>query len=146
MIAVRIKGKSDKKAVVLCIWRDNEVPELCLLRHLLAYVHLVNIKEFELLFPNLNKPNEPVPYSTFNDRLKRLFAKVTGRHGPWGTHSLRKTAYLLASWCGASDLELMAAARHKCHDVSLRYKNDSLTLLEIARNNGYCFHFHARSH
>jgi hypothetical protein len=136
MLAGKVKGKSDKKSVHLCIWRDDDIPELCLLRHLLTYVHLAGIKEGELLFPNLDKRDSPIPYSTFNDRLKRLFPKVTGRHGPWGTHSLRKTAYLLATWCGASDLELMASARHKSHDVSLEYKKDACTLLEIARNNG----------
>jgi hypothetical protein len=30
MLAVRIQGKIDTDEVVQCIWRDDDVPELCL--------------------------------------------------------------------------------------------------------------------
>jgi hypothetical protein len=131
LLAVKVMGKSDKKPVVVCIWRDDDISELCLFRHLLAYVHLAGVKDGELLFPNLDKRESTISYSIFIDRFKKLFFKVTRRHGPWDTHSHRKTAYLLAAWCGAGDLELMASARHKSHDVSLRYKKDACTLLAI---------------
>ena len=96
MLAVRVKRKYVKKTVVLCIWRVQDIPEFCLLRHLLPYLHLGDI-EGDLLFPDLNRRSMSVPYSTYNDPAKRLSFKVTKRHGPWGTHSLRKTAYFLAS-------------------------------------------------
>ena len=43
-IAFKIKGKSDKKPVTLSLWADNDVPQLCPIRHLLAYVHVTGIK------------------------------------------------------------------------------------------------------
>jgi hypothetical protein len=59
MLAVRVMGKSDKKHVTLCIWRDDDIPELCLLRHVLAYIYLADIKEGCLLFPNLSRRDTP---------------------------------------------------------------------------------------
>ena len=37
---------------------------------------------------------------------------VISRPGPWGTHSLRKTGYMLAVWGGGNVAQIMLSARH----------------------------------
>ena len=45
-----------------------------------------------------------------------------------GLHMFRKTAYLFAQWGGASDIDSMAAARHKTIENAKTYKLDAATL------------------
>lgn len=134
LLAVKVMGKSDKKPVVVCIWRDDDISELCLFRHLLAYVHLAGVKDGELLFPNLDKRESTISYSIFIDRFKKLFFKVTRRHGPWDTHSHSKNSVFISSlvWGG------WPGTNGECSSqVAWRQPSLQKGRLYIARNNGY---------
>jgi hypothetical protein len=50
-IAVTFKGKRDKKEVTLMLWADDDHPELCPLRHLLAFFHILG-HDSSFLFPD----------------------------------------------------------------------------------------------
>ena len=52
-IGVKVKGKSDDNPHILMIWRNEKVPELCLIRHLLAWIQLGSRKT-QFLFPDVN--------------------------------------------------------------------------------------------
>jgi hypothetical protein len=53
-LALRVSGKTDQVWKTLILWRKDDVPEFCPVRHLLCYVHLAEIKN-GFLFPNLKK-------------------------------------------------------------------------------------------
>lgn len=38
-LAVSVQGKSDQKPVTLMLWADNDIPNLCPIRHLLVYLY-----------------------------------------------------------------------------------------------------------
>ena len=42
-LAVRIKGKTDKRGIYLNLWRNDEFPEFCAVRHLLLLIALVGL-------------------------------------------------------------------------------------------------------
>lgn len=56
-LAVKIKGKSDKKWKTLMIWADQH-PQLCPIRHLLVYIFVAKIKSGNL-FPSYNELRHP---------------------------------------------------------------------------------------
>src|SRR5690349_17512254 len=70
---------------------------------------------------------------TSHSRLKRLCNSTIDRAGPWGTHSLRKTGYLVALWGGGVVEQLMLSARHSTIKSASRYYQDAETLLAMAR-------------
>ena len=105
-ITVRVKGKNDSAPVTLILYQDEEYPELCPVRHLLAYIKLareIHPKFFEsgFLFPNVDDENicGHVYYADFLCIIKHLVRDVLKRTSStiiFGTHILRKTGYLLA--------------------------------------------------
>jgi hypothetical protein len=147
-----IVGKSDKMRKTLTLWADTDNPDLCPINALLAYLYLSKIKS-GYVFANhqtlksLQEDTLPdscvtkelrMTYDTFYTSFKllciSLFAK--SRVGAkWGTHSLRKTAYLLGVWGGGCDMDLMAAARHVTMSNAELYRRSAKTLLEYARLN-----------
>jgi integrase len=133
MFAVRIQGKSDEEEVILCIWRDDDVPELCLVRALLAWVSLSGYQG-GYLFPNPKDKSLAMDAKTFLRQCSKVCKTVTGRSGPFGTHVCRKTGWCLATWGGASDVDMALASRHRSQQMAARYKKDASTLLEIAKN------------
>ena len=141
------------------LWLDD-IALLCPVRHLLSYIHLVGHRS-GALFPNqtalnefiLNTPDsrhiDPgewntkreeypncISYSTFNHIIVGLCGQLLQRNGPWGTHSLRKTSYLLAVWGGANIADIMPSARHKSIKEAQGYQRDAQFQLEIAKVNG----------
>jgi hypothetical protein len=62
-IGVKIKGKSDDSYKPMMIWRNDGVPELCLVRHLLLWIHISG-NESGYLFCGTN--GNPVQYGAFN--------------------------------------------------------------------------------
>lgn len=58
---------------------------------------------------------------------------IKERAGPWGTHTLRKTGYLLAIWGGGSVEQIMLSERHKTMSRASKYHQDAATLLEMAK-------------
>jgi hypothetical protein len=150
-IAFQVQGKCDKRPVILMMWSDTDFPSLCPVNALLSWMSLSKIKS-GYLFPSFNfieskikdpswngaveDKNDVINYSVFLDRLKKLCKQLLGKNrGRFGTHSCRKTGYLLGAWGGGSDGELMSAARHKTLANAMKYKKDALFVLELAKSS-----------
>jgi hypothetical protein len=158
-IAFQVQGKCDKNPVILMMWSDPNFPALCPVNALLAWINLSKIKS-GFIFPSISylnqvlldknwngcveDKNDVMHYSTFLDRFKKLCKQLIldqteeellDKDRKFGTHSCRKTGYLLGSWGGAPDPELMDAARHKTIKNAMKYKCDALFLLELAKSS-----------
>ena len=115
-VACEIQGKCDKESFRLCLYCDYQYPDFDELRHLLFYLKWFNIKG-GYLFPDPKylsqqygpngwstsplRPDKPMKYEDFHRRFKKLVEKILQRDVKLflvGTHTLRKTAYLLAIW------------------------------------------------
>jgi hypothetical protein len=153
-IAVVIQGKSDKIPVTLMLWSDHHFPLYCPIRHLLFWLKLSGIKSgcifpsYEFLMADMQSkdwnfhvptPEEKsedqiekcISYSTFQNRVSKVFRSLLCRHGPWGTHTIRKTAYLFAIWGKGNFEEIKKGARHTSLKNSEKYSADAGTLLAI---------------
>ena len=109
-LVCKIQGKSDKKPVRLCLFTDDEHTDLDELRHLLWYLKMFNIKggylfpKVEDLEENLGAPliaDSHISYKEFLRKFKGLVTTVLLRDENIfivGTHTLQKTAYLMAIW------------------------------------------------
>ena len=146
-LGLNIKGKSDKgKTQTLTLLPDDSCPLLCPVRHLLVYVYLAKIKKGHL-FPTLEELDDPptdgvfktyLSYETYKCRLSAACTSLfNGREGHYGTHTARKTGYLLALWAGG-ELELIKySARHSTDSKSAQhYYRDASALCDISKENG----------
>ncbi|KAJ3376390.1 hypothetical protein HDU80_004108, partial [Chytriomyces hyalinus] len=83
-------------------------------------------------------------YQSFQDKIKTDAESLFGRakyaepDAPielrpriFGTHSFRKTYYLIGVWAGASDIDIAFGARHVHLETSMIYKQDAATLLQM---------------
>ncbi|CEP00124.1 hypothetical protein PBRA_007858 [Plasmodiophora brassicae] len=131
-MGVKIKGKADGSFVPLMIWRCTDVPELCLVSHLLLWLSVSGITS-GYLFPKKKGFSDCFDFTTFNNQLKKLLSDVVGRDDGrvWGTHTLRKTGYLLAIW-GKGELgQIMLSARHKTVESAKRYYGSAAAFLKM---------------
>jgi hypothetical protein len=137
-VAVQVTGKRDPTPVTLYLWRDDAVPELDPVAGLLLWIYISKIQS-GYLFPDLTSVQDGsvssshCAYETFQQRFKKLCLDCTRRTGPFGTHTLRKTGFLLGVWGGAVLVDLMNSARHKTISNAKRYIADSSCLLEVAK-------------
>lgn len=69
-IGVKVKGKTDENPHLLMVWRNDKVPELCLIRHLLAWIQISGHKS-GFLFPDRSGKNA-MDYETFQTRYHSL--------------------------------------------------------------------------
>ena len=70
-LGVKVFGKCDDNPELLMIWRNEKVPELCLIRHLLAWIHLSgNTSGF--MFPD-HTGKGPIDYEFFQTRYYLFF-------------------------------------------------------------------------
>ena len=149
----KVKGKSDKKPAHLILWRNDEFPELCPVRHLLVYVKISGF-DSGFLFPKQNFKVEDVEqrkydYPSFLENLRRLCTgflhRPAGIH-TYGTHVLRKTAYVFAifgvlnrydaknrgtKFGNLPDVDMgsvQLGARHQTISTSAIYTKDTITL------------------
>lgn len=131
-----VDGKTDSTPAILSVHLDDDIPELCLVRQLLAWIW-VSKYQGGPLFPSDTEADDPVAMSKakFLKDYQNVCQQITGRRGPFGTHTGRKTAWLLGAWAGASDTSLASDSRHKDLSQACRYKQDAMGLLEIARAN-----------
>jgi hypothetical protein len=155
----------------LCIFADDEFPELCPIRALLLYISLSGITS-GYLFPKIlpgHSPHESTeddsstestgdvdestlhyPYATFINKMKSLLTvtlrREMGDGDIFGTHILRKTAYLFAIFgmlrqFGGQVRNLhdmlmtgiMESARHACIKNVQYYSRDACTRYEWDR-------------
>ncbi|KAI9324302.1 hypothetical protein DFJ73DRAFT_966423 [Zopfochytrium polystomum] len=145
-LCIKVKGKKDHQPVHLILWADHENPSLCPVRHLLLYIHMSGLKSGHL-FPSAEflrrsdrgshcSEKDCLTYSSFQDYFKTLCAEVIKREGKFGSHSIRKTGYVLAIWGGGSEAEIMHCARHKSYIDAKKYKQDAAFLLELSKRTG----------
>lgn len=76
-------------------------------------------------------------YTTFKERFGSLCEQLFPRGGKFGTHTCRKTAYLMAIWGGGTFESIMASARHRDIATAQIYERDARYLMEVAERNGF---------
>ena len=137
-------GKTDTTYQTLMMWPDKANPELCPILHLMVYLFAIGWTGGHL-FPSHVELTEPpitgnyvtwLPYATFLSRFQTVCKKLITRDGPFGTHTCRKTGYLLAVWASADFKEIMKSARHLDILSAQRYAQDAAALLHLAQING----------
>jgi hypothetical protein len=78
-------------------------------------------------------------YGTFNDDCKRVFDSLfNGPNQPkkrFGTHTIRRSAYVNAVWGEGVESDIRHSARHFTQACSDGYRGDATTLLQFAREN-----------
>ncbi len=127
----KVKGKWDgNKWTYLYLYRNDEYPELCPVRHLLVYLHAIGWKG-GFIFPTtyeLHNPPEDGVYLTqiADDDLYRrvniLWIEVLKKGDKrLGFHTFRKTGYLWAMIGNAHVESAMQAARHKTFTAAKEY-------------------------
>jgi hypothetical protein len=130
----KVKGKRDTTHKLLVLWRCDDVPTLCPVRHLLLYLHVRGITN-GFIFPSMNE-NKKFGYHEFSRLIAKKFLPILGYKRKLTTHLFRKTGYLFAVFGGGSFDIIRVAARHKSADVALEYYDDALTLKNMAEDNG----------
>ena len=88
-LTIQVCGKRDKVVRLLMLWRMDDVPQFCPVRHLVSYIHLAGIKK-KYLFPLLSNRSKRRPYSVFLDNLKSRFKDILERNNPVTKHTFRK--------------------------------------------------------
>jgi hypothetical protein len=166
-LAVTIKGKNDTVPVTLMIFSDDDCPEFCPVRHLLAYVKKAGLKE-GYLFPGdlelqLRKPDgnykHHIAYPTFLRTMRNLLKDTLGLtlgKGALGTHTLRKTGYLFAYWGVMGEKfwmqsplqdkfvpelqlsNILKSARHKSIQNAATYQQDAAAVLAMVEREQFC--------
>ncbi|RHY13214.1 hypothetical protein DYB25_004279 [Aphanomyces astaci] len=80
MLDVQISGKTGKKKwIVLSLYRDDQCPELCPVRAVLAWIHLSRHPGTGYLFPHDKDATKCYPPATFQTKCRNVCTKVTGR-------------------------------------------------------------------
>lgn len=109
-LCVKVKGKTDQDYQHFQVFDDLECPELSAVRPLLLFLAASGRKQ-GYIFPTLSQIMEPFPTIHYEypnalsdlqylcqDVLKKNFVSANGHRIFSGTHTLRKTAFLLAYW------------------------------------------------
>lgn len=130
----KVKGKADQTHKLLVLWRCDEVPTLCPVRHLLFYLHLRGIKN-GYIFPQFSN-DQRFPYKKFGELIARKFPPILGDKRKLTSHFYRKSGYLFAVFGGGTFDIIRVAARHKSPEVAMQYFHDALTLKNMAEERG----------
>eukprot|EP00474_Spongospora_subterranea_P006372 CRZ06830.1 hypothetical protein [Spongospora subterranea] len=154
LLVVKVHGKSEKAQaqgpVVLTLWRLDSHPMLCPVRALFLYVARSGITKGYLFGPksvidrldmepvSLDELTTHISYDEFNSVFFQLCNSVTGdeNRNRYGTHTIRKTAYLYAIWGGGDLDHIRQGARHKTMKNAQLYYRDSAALLARAKRTG----------
>ena len=126
------------------LWRDSVNPMFCPILHLEIYFYFIKAKGGHF-FPTVKELHAPpangiyktwMRYETFLNSVKNLCETLFAREGPWGTHTCRKTSYLLAICGGGTFESIMMSARHSDINSAKKYERDAMYLLESSKING----------
>lgn len=139
-LVLKVFGKSDKRWIKLALFSDNEYPDLCPIRPLLVYMHLIGIKD-GYLFPSeaelLDPPSDGVyktfiNYATFMSHLQTICDKVLPAREDLkiGCQTFRKTGYLFGVFGNAFGPDLSQSARHSSKSESTKYRKDAAELFQ----------------
>ena len=110
-LCVKVSGKCDQnKWIHFQLWWDDVCPELCPVRAVLLWLRISGIKSGKL-FPFIEQSGRTVdssrgyPYQRFLNTIADLCMNRLCRNNKnrvknriFGTHMLRKTAFLMATW------------------------------------------------
>jgi hypothetical protein len=146
-LAVKVYGKCDTDWVMLKLHADHVYPDLCPVRPLLIYMHLLGIKG-GFLFPTADEIKTPPPpvdgiyttkveYKLFLPKFKNICYEVLPPRPDFkiGAQVFRKSFYCLAIFGDAPEMDLKESARHKSVDCSLVYRKAAQTLYIQHQNN-----------
>jgi hypothetical protein len=156
-LVFKVQGKSDHQVQYLRLWANNSHPELCPVIHLLIYIAMSGRTD-GFIFPSTDNANNIFDYSKFLDTVKRLCVDICGYKEQirrFGTHILRKTAYLFAifgtltqygainftnqtGFCGVTLTDIMASARHKSNQNAATYAQDVVSTYNSIHLAGAC--------
>ena len=139
VIGVKKKGHAGS-LVNYELRRDDDYPKLCVIRHLLIYIHCSEIDmivgmQSTPLFPSENKKSEFMNEKTLCRVLKRISREVLNIPDDvqcLTTHSLRNLGYVLATWGDGDRAVAISDAQHHIDaDSFTRYTRD--TMIAYAR-------------
>jgi hypothetical protein len=144
-LAIKVKGKSDTSKIKQKIHADHETPDLCPVRALLIYMHILGIQD-GYLFPSEQELFDPpadghyktmVDYSNFLKSFKELSDRILPpRDGlKTGCQTFRKTFYVLAVFGGGEQADVQMSARHASQKQSLKYRKDAMSLFTHHQEN-----------
>ena len=134
VIGVKKKGHAGN-VVNYELRREDDYPQLCVIRYLLIYIHCYEIDmipgvECTPLFPSESKKEESINEKTLCRVLKRLSDEVLNVHKDvrgLTTHSLRNLGYVLATWGDGDRAVAISDAMHQIDaDSFTRYTRDTL--------------------
>lgn len=137
-LVFKVKGKNDDTWKLLVLWRYDEVPTLCGVRHLLFYIHLRQIKR-GYLFPKFGSRKQ-FGYQEYRSLLREKYNPILGYDRKLTSHLYRSSGYLFAVFGGGKFEVIKEAARHKTSDVAMSYFQDAETLkatLELPGLQGF---------
>ncbi len=115
--------------------REDDYPQLCVVRYLLIYIHCYDIDilpgvESTPLFPSESKKCEFIKEKTLCRVLKRISHEVLNipkEVRGLTTHSLRNLGYILATWGDGDRAVAISDAMHQIDaDSFTRYTRDTL--------------------
>ena len=116
-LVIKIQGKNDDRPVYMKLFRNDECPDLCPVRHLLFYVEAAGLDgdDSYLFLPKKaimdislgkichNAHIGPMSYPSWLAEMKNMISTVIpevyhDETSTIGTHTLRKVGYLFAVW------------------------------------------------
>lgn len=133
-LAMEVNGKADQGWIQQKLHADNEYPELCPVRPLLIYMHVIGVQG-GFLFPSDDELSHPpddgiykttIDYQTFLDQFKRLSYRILPPRPGFkiGCQTFRKTFYCVAVFGGGEEADVQMSARHKSVEQANKYRKD----------------------
>ena len=151
-LAQQVRGKCDTGWFTYLLKFQDHCPELCYLRHLLVFVHCMNLEsaaEDTHLFPDkatLMKHTPDSPVETYTGDASYLegldwLRKRVMENPPnpldlyVGMHSLRVTFYFWAVLCKTPRPIMKENARHKSESMVAKYEGNALHIQKSLEQN-----------
>jgi hypothetical protein len=163
-LLLKVKGKRDKSYIHFNLIDDDTCPEFSAVRMVLAFLAITGRKS-SYLFPTVSQMHEEEPSKAYHyDNmlsdmrylcqvvLKKDLTSTEGVKLIPGTHTLRKTGFLLAYWGKKTELmdlsqrrkslptedesSILLDARHKDGSGTMTYLADSATLYTLNKRLG----------
>jgi len=141
-LVVKVMGKTDSRPVNLTLWADHDNPEFCPVLHLQVYLYIARLKDGHL-FPPIEEilagkevHTSWLSYQIYQSRFVQICRQLFPRQSKWGTHTMRKTAYLFAVWGGGEFEIVRRSARHEDSKTAKQYEQDANYLLTASKSTG----------
>ena len=146
---IQFNGKTNSIArfhyiIRLQLWADNQYPAMCPVRSLIGYIYLTGLKS-GYVFPrshllgtidHATEDGHQQLGTTFLSDSKEVYERITGNLDTYGTHTGRKTYYLLGVLGGADTIALKQGARQKKDSTVENYLQDAYTVKAMIEAEG----------